>query len=261
MPNSMQSETKCLTESEALCLAQQGNPAAFDFLYRRHSPRVYALCLRMVKNPTQAEDLTQETFLAVLRGIRGFRGQSAFTTWLHQIARNTVLMCFRKKKLKETSLEEMTESDSESGRPWKEPGISDRHLESIADRLLLQAALAQLSRGFRNALVLHDLQGYEHPEIAALLGCATGTSKSQLHKARSRVREQLKKWLHHDSRKQNRSDSAARGRSSSLTAIGNSPYDSGSEKSNASKQAARKSDNDIPSWCVRIEEAASGARE
>ena len=261
MPKPMQPETRCLTESEALCLAQQGNAAAFDFLYRQHSPRVYALCLRMVKNPTQAEDLTQETFLAVLRGIRGFRGQSAFTTWLHQVARNTVLMCFRKKKLKETSLEEMAESDSESGRLRKELGISDRQLESIADRLLVQAALAQLSRGFRNALVLHDVQGYEHPEIAALLGCATGTSKSQLHKARSRVREQLKKWLRHDGHKQNRWESAAGNERSCLAAPGDFRHDCGGEKRKASKKPARNSDNGIPNWCVGIEDAASCARE
>lgn len=242
-------------------MAQQGNAAAFDFLYRQHSPRVYALCLRMVKNPTQAEDLTQETFLAVLRGIRGFRGQSAFTTWLHQVARNTVLMCFRKKKLKETSLEEMAESDSESGRLRKELGISDRQLESIADRLLVQAALAQLSRGFRNALVLHDVQGYEHPEIAALLGCATGTSKSQLHKARSRVREQLKKWLRHDSRKLERSNNASEDERNLPAAPRDDRYDTDCEKTFARQQPALKRKNAIPSWCVPIEEAASASRE
>src|ERR1700741_4969457 len=185
----MQPEMNQLSEGEALSLARQGNAAAFDFLYRLHSQRVYALCLRMVKNPTQAEDLTQETFLAVLRGIRGFHGQSAFTTWLYRVTRNTVLMCFRKKRVKETSLEEITEPDSESGRPPSELGRPDRRLEGTADRMLLQTAVAQLSRGFRATLLLHDVQGYEHREVAAILGCAPGTSKSQLHKARLRVRE------------------------------------------------------------------------
>ena len=202
----MQTEANCLSEGEALNLAQQGNSAAFDFLYRLHSQRVYALCLRMVKNPAQAEDLTQETFLAVLRGIRGFHGQSAFTTWLYRVTRNTVLMCFRKKRVKETSLEEIAEPDSETGRPPRELGSPDRHLESTADRILLQTAVAQLSRGFRATLLLHDVQGYEHREVAAILGCAPGTSKSQLHKARLRVREIVRKCLHRNRRSRNGRD-------------------------------------------------------
>lgn len=242
----------CLTESEALRLAQQGNAAAFDFLYRRHSPRVYALCLRMVKNPTQAEDLTQETFLAVLRGIHAFRGQSAFTTWLHQVTRNTVLMCFRKKKLKETSLEEIAESDGENARPAKELGMLDRHLEGTVDRMLLQAALAELSRGFRKALVLHDVHGYEHREIAAILGCAPGTSKSQLHKARIRVREKIGQWLHHGQQVENRAKEAAGGEGTSLTTPGADRFNSRYEKSHASKKPARKLASTIPSWCVPI---------
>ena len=186
----MQSETT-LTEREALRRVQQGDGAAFEWLYRQHSPRVYALCLRMAKNPTQAEDLTQETFLAAFRGIRQFRGQSAFTTWLHRITRNTVLMFFRKKKLKEVSFEEIGDSQKEDGHLRKEWGAPDLRLESIADRLLLQSAIAKLSATARKALVLHVVHGYEHQEIGELLGKATGTSKSHVHKARLRVRETL----------------------------------------------------------------------
>jgi len=191
----MQSEVGILTEDDALRLARQGDAAAFECLYRLHSPRVYALCLRMVKNHAHAEDLTQEAFLAVFRGIRTFRGQSAFTTWLHQVTRNTVLMCFRKKKLKETSLEYLTDRQEETGHLRKEWGKPDPRLEGIADRLLLQNAVRQLSGGFRSALLLHDVQGYAHQEIAAMMGCATGTSKSQVHKARLRVRRMLRKLL------------------------------------------------------------------
>ena len=182
-------------EAEAVRLARQGDAAAFEFLYRLHRDRVYALCLRMVKNPVQAEDLTQETFLAVLRGIREFRGESAFTTWLHQVTRNTVLMSFRKNKLKETSLEEIMDPDSESGAPPLELGTRDRHLEATADRMILRRAVSKLSQGFRRALLLHDVHGYEHKEVAAILGWAPGTSKSQLHKARVRVREALSKFF------------------------------------------------------------------
>jgi RNA polymerase sigma-70 factor (ECF subfamily) len=186
----MQSDTM-FTEREALRRARRGDPDAFEWLYHQHSPRVYSLCLRMAKNPTQAEDLTQETFLAVFRGMRHFRGQSAFATWLHRVTRNTVLMFFRKKRLKETSLEEITDRQKEDGLPQKDWGTPDLHLEGIADRLLLQGAIAKLSATLRKALLLHDVHGYEHPEIAELLGRATGTSKSQLHKARQHVRETL----------------------------------------------------------------------
>jgi RNA polymerase sigma-70 factor (ECF subfamily) len=131
----------------------------------------------------------------VLRGIREFRGHSAFTTWLHQVTRNTVLMSLRKKRLKETSLEEIMGSDRESGRPPLELGTRDPRLEATADRMILRQAISKLSEGFRKALVLHDVHSYEHKEVAAILGWAPGTSKSQLHKARVRVREALSKFF------------------------------------------------------------------
>lgn len=196
----MQSETT-LTESEALRRARNGDAAAFECLYHLHLPRVYAHCLRMAKNPTQAEDLTQETFLAVFRGIRDFRGQSAFSTWLHRVTRNTVLMFFRKKKLKEVSLEEIAERQREDGR-LREWGKPDLHLESVADRLLLRRAFAKLSVTLRKALLLHVVHGYEHQEIAALLGKAPGTSKSRVHKARFHMREALKKFRPVNERKE-----------------------------------------------------------
>jgi RNA polymerase sigma-70 factor (ECF subfamily) len=145
----------------------------------------------MVRNPSLAEDLTQETFLAAFRGLRDFRGHSAFSTWLYRVARNTVLMCFRKKRVNEVSLDEFAEARKEDGRPPVEPGIPDHRVEGLPDRLLLQTAVGRLSEGFRSALVLHDVHGYEHREIASILGWATGTSKSQLHKARLRVRESI----------------------------------------------------------------------
>ena len=190
----MQSQNCTLTEGEALKLARQGDSAAFERLYRLHSHRVYSLCLRMVRNPSLAEDLTQETFLAVFRGLRDFHGHSTFSTWLYRVARNTVLMCFRKRRLNEVSLDEVAEARKEDGRPPVEPGTPDQHVEGLPDRLLLQAAVGRLSEGFRSALVLHDVHGYEHREIASILGWATGTSKSQLHKARLRVRESIHRY-------------------------------------------------------------------
>lgn len=258
---SMQTEANCLSEGEALSLAQQGNSAAFDFLYRQHSQRVYALCLRMVKNPAQAEDLTQETFLAVLRGIRGFHGQSAFTTWLYQVTRNTVLMCFRKRRLKETSLEDIAKPNRESGRPPTELGSPDRRLESTADRILLQTAVARLSRGFRATLVLHDLHGYEHSEVAAILGCAPGTSKSQLHKARLRVREIVRKCLHGNRHNGKRLKNASGDESESLSVPATDRVDSDNEKASAPEKSTHKVDSCIPSWCVRIDEKTPSAQK
>jgi len=190
----MQSQTCSLTETEALKLARQGDSAAFERLYRLHSHRVYSLCLRMVRNPSLAEDLTQETFLAVFRGLPDFQGNAAFSTWLYRVARNTVLMCFRKKRLNEVSLDEIADARKEDGRSSVEPGTPDQRLEGLPDRVLLQAAVGRLSEGFRSALVLHDVHGYEHREIASILGWATGTSKSQLHKARLRVRQSIVRY-------------------------------------------------------------------
>ncbi len=256
----MQPETSCFSEPEALRLAQLGNAAAFDFLYRLHNRRVYALCLRMVKNPTQAEDLTQETFLAVLRGIREFRGQSAFTTWLHQVTRNTVLMCFRKKKHKETSLDEIAEPDKENGRPPVELGVPDRRIESLADCIILRSAVSQLSTGLRKALVLHDLHGYRHGEVAAMLGCATGTSKSQLHKARYRVREFFKKCLRASSHDENSTDHTEREETSNPPAQPNDQPDSENKRTPAPINPPRKRERAVPSWCVPIAEEAPNSR-
>jgi RNA polymerase sigma-70 factor, ECF subfamily len=250
----MQAQSNDFLEGQALRLAQQGNAAAFEFLYRLHRERVYALCLRMVKDPVQAEDLTQETFLAVLRGIREFRGQSTFSTWLHQVTRNTVLMAFRKRKVKELSLEEIAEPDRESGRQPMEFGTTDRRLEGTPDRMTLLRAVSKLSRGFRAALLLHDVHGYEHKEVAAIMGYAPGTSKSQLHKARVRVRELLNKYFRSHRRDDNHSDNPP-GDEASVPPSPRSEK-SGSDAENRSRpdNLPRKPQRAIPSWCEPIDE-------
>jgi len=180
-----------LPEAEALRLAQKGDPAAFERIYRLHSRRIYALCLRMVGNTAEAEDLAQEAFLQLFRKIHTFRGESAFSTWLHRLAVNVVLMKLRKKSLPETSLEETTEPDEESGGPRKEIGGPDLALAGSIDRVNLGRAMEELPPGYKAVFVLHDIQGYEHNEIAEIMGCSIGNSKSQLHKARMRMRELL----------------------------------------------------------------------
>jgi RNA polymerase sigma-70 factor (ECF subfamily) len=180
-----------LSEAEAIRLAQQGDANAFEQLYRLHSRRVYALCLRMVGNPSDAEDLVQEAFLQLFRKIGTFRGESAFSTWLHRMTVNVVLMRLRKKSLPAVSLEETTEPDEESGGPRKDVGAPDLLLTGSIDRVNLQRCMEQLPPGYRTVFVLHDVQGYEHNEIADIMGCSIGNSKSQLHKARMRIRELL----------------------------------------------------------------------
>jgi len=173
---------------EAIRLAQQGDDAAFEIIYQMHSRRVYALCLRMVGDPVEAEDLTQEAFLQLFRKIHTFRGESAFSSWLHRLTANIVLMHFRKKRLAAVSLEELTRPDEERERPIIEFGAPDLRLVGVFDRVNLQTAIEQLPEGYKSMFVLHDVHGFEHNEIATMLGCSVGNSKSQLHKARRRLR-------------------------------------------------------------------------
>ena len=176
---------------EAIRLAQQGDAAAFETIYQLHSRRVYALCLRMSGDPVEAEDLTQEAFLQLFRKIHTFRGESAFSSWMHRLTANIVLMRFRKKRPVPVSLEEMTRPDDEKDRPIFEIGVPDLRLTGLFDRINLHDALEQLPQGYKSMFLLHDVHGYEHNEIARMLGCSVGNSKSQLHKARKRLRELL----------------------------------------------------------------------
>ncbi|MGB0036689.1 MAG: RNA polymerase sigma factor [Candidatus Acidiferrales bacterium] len=179
-----------MTEQEAIEQAQSGDAAAFEYLYRSHSRRVYHLCLRMVGNTAEAEELTQEAFMQLFRKIHTFRGESAFSTWLHRLSVNIVLMRLRKKTMKETSVESGDENEK-SERPQKEFGGPDLVLDGLADRVCLERAVAQLPPGYRKVFELHDVLGCEHNEIAAMLGFSIGNSKSQLHKARLRLRKLL----------------------------------------------------------------------
>src|SRR6201993_5013567 len=181
---------------EAISLAQQGDGSAFELLYRLHCKRVYALCLRMVRVASEAEELTQEAFMQVFRKIHTFRGESAFSSWLHRLTVNIVLMRLRKKKLTLTSLDQVHGSDEGGDRPRDEAGGPDVRLTGIFDRANLQRAVSQLPRGYKAAFILHDLQGYRHNEIAEILGCSVGTCKSQLHRARKAIREFLQRLQH-----------------------------------------------------------------
>ncbi len=193
---------KALTEGEVIRLAQAGNAAAFEFLYELHSRRVYALCLRMVSNPSDAEDLMQEAFLQLFRKIATFRGESAFSTWLHRMTVNVVLMRLRKKALPVASLEETTEPDEDGGGLRKDVGAPDLRLSGAVDRVNLERSIDKLPPGYRTVFVLHDVQGYEHNEIAGIMGCSVGNSKSQLHKARTRLRDLLQEEIREQARQE-----------------------------------------------------------
>jgi RNA polymerase sigma-70 factor, ECF subfamily len=179
-----------MTETQVVEKARAGNVECFEALYTQHKRRVFSLCLRMTGDHAQAEDFTQEAFLQLYRKIASFRGESAFSTWLHRLTVNIVLMHWRKKGLMEVSLEETLEPQSEDG-PRKDIGTRDDVLHGSVDRMTLERAIEDLSPGYRIIFVLHDVEGYEHNEIAEMLGCSIGNSKSQLHKARMKLRSLL----------------------------------------------------------------------
>ncbi len=168
--------------------AASGNMMAFEEIYQRHHRRVYSICLRMLQNATEAEDLTQDVFIQLYRKIGSFRGDSAFTTWLHRLTVNQVLMHFRKRNVK---FEKTTE---EGETPVQVVGGTENPRKMpVVDKIAIENAIAQLPNGYRNVFVLHDVEGYEHEEVARILGCSVGTSKSQLHKARLKLRKLLQK--------------------------------------------------------------------
>ncbi|HEX6307624.1 MAG TPA: sigma-70 family RNA polymerase sigma factor [Longimicrobiales bacterium] len=170
-------------EAELVRRAQAGDRAAFDGLYALTAGRVYALLLRLCADREAAERLTQDTFVMAWQRLEGFRGQSRFTSWLHRIAVNFVLQ----------------DSRSRGRREARVIAVEDGVLHAAAGRassadlrLDLERAIAQLPEGARTALVLHDIEGYTHDEIAAMTGVAAGTVKSQLHRARRLLQEWLK---------------------------------------------------------------------
>lgn len=166
--------------------AGRGDLKAFEELYKRHNRRVYSICLRMTRNAHEAEDLTQDTFVDLFRKLSSFRGEAAFTTWLYRVAVNKVLMHFRKVS---ASTEYTTEDGEKAFQVVR--GTENPARMSLIDRISLAHAMRKLAPGYYKVFVLHDIEGYEHHEIAEMLGFSIHTSKSQLHKARLKLREFL----------------------------------------------------------------------
>ncbi len=177
-------------QTDAVARAQAGDQDAFTELYMQHKKHVFSICIRMVRDFSLAEDLTQETFLQVHRKLTSFRGDSVFSTWLHRLAVNTVLMHLRKRALTIVSLDHLMESIPEE-RAGRSFGTRDLTQAGVIDRLTIDRAVATMAPGYRSIFLLHDIQGLDHGEIASMLNCTCGNTKSQLHKARRVLRGAL----------------------------------------------------------------------
>jgi RNA polymerase sigma-70 factor (ECF subfamily) len=183
-------KTPNTTELTLVQRAQRGDEEAFGTLFQLHKKRVYSVCLLMTKDVAEAEDLTQEAFLQVFRSVGTFRGDAAFSTWLYRVAVNTVLMKLRRRKAPPLlSLDEPVSPESPSLR--RDFGKSDPRLSGAVDRIALRRAIEELPEGCRKIFSLHEVEGYQHHEIAQLLHCSIGNSKSQLHKAKLKMRDLL----------------------------------------------------------------------
>jgi len=189
MTDRINSSAQRTLDMELVHSARQGDPDAFSSLFNANKAKIYALCLRMTSNTAEAEDLTQDAFLQAFRKLNSFRGDSALSTWLYRVAVNTVLMHFRKQGRRQVSIEEPTQN--ENGSPKREHGSVDGWLDSSVDRIALTRAMKELPVGYRTIFLLHEVKGYGHHEIAKLQSCTVGNSKSQLHKAKAKMRALL----------------------------------------------------------------------
>ncbi|HTL42794.1 MAG TPA: sigma-70 family RNA polymerase sigma factor [Vicinamibacterales bacterium] len=176
-------ETGRAAEMALVERCRNGELGAFEEVYRAHAGRLYSLAWRMVGNPTDAEDLVQEIFLSAHRKLDSFRGEAALGTWLYRLAMNQILDHLRSRAARAGQL-----TDGIEDATLIEDAMAHKLDASAIDRVDLERAMAQLPEGCRAAFVLHDVEGLEHREVAEVLGVAEGTSKSQVHKARLRLR-------------------------------------------------------------------------
>jgi RNA polymerase sigma-70 factor (ECF subfamily) len=197
--------------------AVNGDGDAFASLFHLHKQRVYGVILRMTKNAAEADDLTQDVFIQVFRKLSTFRGESALSTWLYRIAVTTALMHFRRQTQRQVSLDDPGDQSVVLHKK-REHGRHDDRLRGSLDRITLARALETLPNGYRTVFELHEIKGYGHREIARLLDCSIGNSKSQLHKAKERMREclTLKYQPTQHSRNSRRRLGAMYGKSSSM---------------------------------------------
>jgi RNA polymerase sigma-70 factor, ECF subfamily len=180
-------ESPATADYELARRASSGDMEAFEQLYVKYNRRVFGICLRMMQSYAEAEDLTQEIFVTLFGKIGSFRGESAFVTWLHRLSVNHVLMHFRKGRVRRERLTDDGETPEEIVE-----GTTNPDRMALVDRIALGSAIEQLPPGYRIVFILHEVEGHEHHEIAEIMGCSIGTSKSQLHKARMKLRRLLR---------------------------------------------------------------------
>jgi RNA polymerase sigma-70 factor (ECF subfamily) len=178
-------------ESEAIKRAQCGDAAAFEYLYKSHSKRVYGICMRMLKNAADAEDLTQHVFLRLFRKIGSFRGEARLSTWLHRVTVNAVLMHLRRKKPTEAYVEGWDETTGTNGYAPIHVDAGKNSSLGVIDAVKLVRAIRHLPASCRRFFLLHHVMGYRHSEIARLVGCSIACSKSQVHRACRRLQTLL----------------------------------------------------------------------
>lgn len=177
-------------ERNLIASAQAGDETAFAALFEKHKRIVYSLSLRILRVPADAEDVTQDVFLLLFRKISMFKGESAFSTWLYRLTTNAALSRLRKKEVR--AVFDPTE-DSRTRKPSENLlGAPDPRLRQCVDRLTLEQAISRLPSFYRAVLALYVVHGYKHREIAKMLNCSVSTSKSQLHKARQKLRTKLR---------------------------------------------------------------------
>jgi RNA polymerase sigma-70 factor, ECF subfamily len=176
-------------ELQMVASAQRAEIEGLTWVYEHYRRRVYNLCYRMIRDCADAEDLTHDVFMQVFRRIETFRGESAFATWLHRLAVNIVLMEIRSRKSKRYQLTPLEIKNDEDDDTYEQFGFEDGRLRASLDRIVLENALLDLPPGYRVVFLLHDVHGYEHQEIAEILSCSVGNCKSQLHKARIKLRK------------------------------------------------------------------------
>jgi len=191
MSSNSQATALRIVDFQLIRRAQDGDSGAFATLFQTHKARIHSLCLRMTNNGAEAEDLTQDTFVQVFRNLSAFRGKSAFPTWLYRVAVNTVLMHFRRNRHFQLSLDTRYENAEGDKPALREYGLRDPRLDSSVMRVALGRAISKLPAGARTVFILHAIEGYQHHEVASFLGCSIGTSKSQLHKAKEKLRDML----------------------------------------------------------------------
>ena len=167
--------------TDAIARAQRGDRRAFEAIYREQAGRVYALCLRLSGDPVRAEEHVQDVFVRAWERLGSFRGDAAFSTWLHRLTINIVLYDRRTERRRERRVLPTAEVNEQVRSTETAPAV----------RIDLERAVAALPNGARRVFVLYDVEGYRHTEIAEMLGIATGTSKAHLHRARQLLREAL----------------------------------------------------------------------